>query len=114
MVSSSVSATCCTVSLCSIFQLFAGAVDVTFDLVGCLTCVSIFFFLQSEDGIRVLVRSHGLGDVYKRQVLGDIRRHEKTIAVAMAVLVSGAILWRTHGRELLDAWSLRRSRLSRR
>ncbi len=47
-------------------------------------------------------------------VLGDIRRHEKTIAVAMAVLVSGAILWRTHGRELLDAWSLRRSRLSRR
>ena len=26
------------------------------------------FFLQAEDGIRDLVRSRGLGDVYKRQV----------------------------------------------
>ena len=25
------------------------------------------FFLQAEDGIRYLVRSRGLGDVYKRQ-----------------------------------------------
>ena len=30
--------------------------------------VYIFFF-QAEDGIRDLVRSRGLGDVYKRQVL---------------------------------------------
>ena len=29
-------------------------------------CVVIFFF-QAEDGIRDLVRSRGLGDVYKRQ-----------------------------------------------
>ena len=29
-----------------------------------------FFFLQAEDGIRDLVRSRGLGDVYKRQVQG--------------------------------------------
>ena len=28
-----------------------------------------FFFCQAEDGIRELVRSRGLGDVYKRQVL---------------------------------------------
>ena len=28
----------------------------------------IFFFFQAEDGIRDLVRSRGLGDVYKRQV----------------------------------------------
>ena len=28
------------------------------------------FFFQAEDGIRYLVRSRGLGDVYKRQVLG--------------------------------------------
>mgnify|MGYP003380374867 CR=1 FL=1 len=27
-----------------------------------------FFFFQAEDGIRDLVRSRGLGDVYKRQV----------------------------------------------
>ena len=30
----------------------------------------IFFFFQAEDGIRDLVRSRGLGDVYKRQELG--------------------------------------------
>ena len=31
----------------------------------CRWCVSFFF--QAEDGIRDLVRSRGLGDVYKRQ-----------------------------------------------
>ena len=31
-----------------------------------------FFFFQAEDGIRDLVRSRGLGDVYKRQ--GAARR----------------------------------------
>ena len=31
-----------------------------------------FFFFQAEDGIRDLVRSRGLGDVYKRQVLGAV------------------------------------------
>ena len=31
-----------------------------------LCCFSVFF--QAEDGIRDLVRSRGLGDVYKRQV----------------------------------------------
>ena len=29
-----------------------------------------FFFFQAEDGIRDLVRSRGLGDVYKRQQAG--------------------------------------------
>ena len=29
--------------------------------------VRCFFFFQAEDGIRDLVRSRGLGDVYKRQ-----------------------------------------------
>ena len=29
----------------------------------------VLFFFQAEDGIRDLVRSRGLGDVYKRQVL---------------------------------------------
>ena len=32
--------------------------------------VSDVFFFQAEDGIRDLVRSRGLGDVYKRQGLG--------------------------------------------
>ena len=34
--------------------------------IGCVT-VSVIFFFQAEDGIRDLVRSRGLGDVYKRQ-----------------------------------------------
>ena len=29
--------------------------------------LSLAFFFQAEDGIRDLVRSRGLGDVYKRQ-----------------------------------------------
>ena len=32
--------------------------------------VVVLFFFQAEDGIRDLVRSRGLGDVYKRQVIG--------------------------------------------
>ena len=32
-----------------------------------LLCFFCFFFFQAEDGIRDLVRSRGLGDVYKRQ-----------------------------------------------
>ena len=31
--------------------------------------VVVFFLFQAEDGIRDLVRSRGLGDVYKRQEL---------------------------------------------
>ena len=42
--------------------------------------VLMFFFFQAEDGIRDLVRSRGLGDVYKRQAEGhgarDVLRHE--------------------------------------
>ena len=33
----------------------------------CALMVCCFFFFQAEDGIRYLVRSRGLGDVYKRQ-----------------------------------------------
>ena len=36
--------------------------------------VSVFlcnFFFQAEDGIRDLVRSRGLGDVYKRQIAAE-------------------------------------------
>ena len=32
-----------------------------------LSSVGCCFFFQAEDGIRDLVRSRGLGDVYKRQ-----------------------------------------------
>ena len=36
-------------------------------VVGLVFCI---FFFQAEDGIRDLVRSRGLGDVYKRQAVG--------------------------------------------
>ena len=37
-------------------------------------CVSLYlFFFQAEDGIRDLVRSRGLGDVYKRQAKDPAR-----------------------------------------
>ena len=35
-------------------------------------CFLFCFFFQAEDGIRYLVRSRGLGDVYKRQ---ELQRH---------------------------------------
>ena len=45
----------------------------------------MFFFFQAEDGIRYLVRSRGLGDVYKRQgrgiagdeLLDELLAHER-------------------------------------
>ena len=37
------------------------------------------FFFQAEDGIRDLVRSRGLGDVYKRQD-EDLTHHEIRLA----------------------------------
>ena len=38
------------------------------------------FFFQAEDGIRDLVRSRGLGDVYKRQIFN---RDSKTSVVGV-------------------------------
>ena len=38
-------------------------------------CISLVFFFQAEDGIRDLVRSRGLGDVYKRQGV-DVVMHQ--------------------------------------
>ena len=39
-----------------------------------VVCFVLCFFFQAEDGIRDLVRSRGLGDVYKRQPLSSVRR----------------------------------------
>ena len=37
-------------------------------------------FFQAEDGIRDLVRSRGLGDVYKRQLLDSITKETSRFA----------------------------------
>ena len=58
--------------------MFTGTVNILVD--SCLLLMVVllstevsfcffFFFFQAEDGIRDLVRSRGLGDVYKRQTL---------------------------------------------
>ena len=63
------------------------------------------FFFQAEDGIRDLVRSRGLGDVYKRQSRGAPaarrRRNDKspksaTTAAVAAVAAIVAVLSLIH------------------
>ena len=48
----------------------------------CFTVVCCCFF-QAEDGIRDLVRSRGLGDVYKRQALGAVTFIHENVEAAM-------------------------------
>ena len=45
--------------------------------------LAFFFFFQAEDGIRDLVRSRGLGDVYKRQ---DAHRDDDVFRAAALAL----------------------------
>ena len=45
-----------------------------------------YFFFQAEDGIRDLVRSRGLGDVYKRQTLSNSKT--KTPDLGGLIMVS--------------------------
>ena len=40
-----------------------------------------FFFFQAEDGIRDAQESRGLGDVYKRQVLGHGSKQREVVGV---------------------------------
>ena len=58
--------------------------------------VSLFFFFQAEDGIRDLVRSRGLGDVYKRQVNAE---SDKLVQQASWILVGWML---SHGEEYLE------------
>ena len=54
--------------------------------------VLFFFFFQAEDGIRDLVRSRGLGDVYKRQFWSiTLPLLRPTIAVALVFRTLDAV-----------------------
>ena len=46
----------------------------------------MFFFFQAEDGIRDLVRSRGLGDVYKRQVSASINQEINAIGTNLILI----------------------------
>ena len=54
----------------------------------------IVFFFQAEDGIRDLVRSRGLGDVYKRQVRGHgwFFLVKDRLALPVSVGLGGSVL----------------------
>ena len=55
---------------------------------GCFpSIVVLLFFFQAEDGIRDLVRSRGLGDVYKRQPDNLVR----LIFVCLSVVIFNII-----------------------
>ena len=51
--------------------------------------VLVVFFFQAEDGIRDLVRSRGLGDVYKRQVHERFENfvHHPKVVMALILLL---------------------------
>ena len=50
----------------------------------------VVVFFQAEDGIRDLVRSRGLGDVYKRQVLAAVdHARDPTFAPQLVDLLAG-------------------------
>ena len=64
------------------------------------------FFFQAEDGIRDLVRSRGLGDVYKRQILFQpenaadlaqalrtVRQLDQATAQAACLTYAQALAW---------------------
>ena len=60
----------CSVVFCEYVRLLSISCDLVCVVHVLIVCYvfSVFFF-QAEDGIRDLVRSRGLGDVYKRQVV---------------------------------------------
>mgnify|MGYP007112061843 CR=1 FL=1 len=56
-------------------------------------CACGFFFFQAEDGIRDLVRSRGLGDVYKRQgVERGFRARELAVEQGRAAREQGGVV----------------------
>ena len=55
----------CMVAACVLLEW--SAADWMIDEMVYGSIVVVVFFFQAEDGIRDLVRSRGLGDVYKRQ-----------------------------------------------
>ena len=64
----------------------------------------VFFLFQAEDGIRDLVRSRGLGDVYKRQVetAADLREHFRLpgIGASQARFFRDKLAMRTRARQM--------------
>ena len=61
------------------------------------------FFFQAEDGIRDLVRSRGLGDVYKRQQLPGV---QEELVKEIVALGKPTVVMISAGRPLVFNLSL--------
>ena len=81
---------------------FALASDLVVLLWLALFC--FFFFFQAEDGIRDLVRSRGLGDVYKRQF--HSKGHRAEFSGDLRPDCQGQVRGMVGGREELQRLSL--------
>ena len=69
----------------------------------CCSLVFVFLF-QAEDGIRYLVRSRGLGDVYKRQ---EERRPFSRQAIGRENFIAKVKEWREeNGNQIMHQLSL--------
>eukprot|EP00656_Telonema_subtile_P021067 TRINITY_DN22110_c0_g1_i2.p1 TRINITY_DN22110_c0_g1~~TRINITY_DN22110_c0_g1_i2.p1 ORF type:complete len:374 (+),score=-6.58 TRINITY_DN22110_c0_g1_i2:10-1131(+) len=64
-----------------------------------MSCDVFFFFFQAEDGIRDLVRSRGLGDVYKRQTEEDMRYVDKVLPSLLKAMAT-----EDNGPQYQDWW----------
>ena len=60
----------------------------------------LFFFFQAEDGIRDLVRSRGLGDVYKRQGRGYVEENDN-FKIDSRIRYKGDVLFNSKERNIL-------------
>ena len=83
-------------------------IDVDSSLTVTAECVSVIFFVvsfffQAEDGIRDLVRSRGLGDVYKRQLYEASGAALQTVAYSTnAFTPTACAQWVAHDIDILS------------
>ena len=75
--------------------MFKGVVSLDISGVG-------HFFFQAEDGIRDLVRSRGLGDVYKRQRASSSKTSMNTLPIVF-LFSSGSLIPSRASRNLSAA-----------
>ena len=62
-------------------------------------CICVCFLFQAEDGIRYLVRSRGLGDVYKRQARHVDLAEEHLAGVNVVRVLAGRDIHRLRAQE---------------
>ena len=61
----------------------------------------LIFFFQAEDGIRDLVRSRGLGDVYKRQIVALAAVSGGSVDPTLAAIAGLVAAGLTHGTRMV-------------